>query len=89
MWLELTISAERSAVAAAVSSGNRDFVAIAVVTSSKKPAVPCGACRQVLAEFSPLMQVLAATEDDCLEQFGLSDLLPKPHQGLMDVDSHV
>jgi cytidine deaminase len=87
--LGLTICAERSAVAAAVSACSSDFVAIAVVTSSKKPVVPCGACRQVLAEFSPSMQVLAATEDGLLEQFELSDLLPRPRQGIMEVDSHV
>jgi len=87
--LGLTICAERSAVAAAVNAGKMDFVAIAVVTNSKKPAVPCGACRQVLAEFSPSMRVLAATGDGLLEQFELSDLLPKPNQGIMNLDSHV
>src|ERR1700757_359529 len=80
--LGLTICAERSAVAAAVNSGNKDFVAIAVVAGSKKPAVPCGACRQVLAEFNSAIRILAVNEDGVVEQFELSDLLPKPNQGI-------
>src|ERR1700738_1213677 len=51
--LGLTICAERSAIAAAIAEGSKDFVAIAVVTGGKKPAVPGGACRQVLAELLP------------------------------------
>src|SRR3982751_1677027 len=49
----LTTCAEQSAVSAAVAEGETDFVEIAVVTDSKEPAVPCGGCRQLLAEFSP------------------------------------
>lgn len=44
-----TICAERTAVVKAVSEGERDFVAIAI--SSANGGSPCGACRQVLAEF--------------------------------------
>jgi len=47
----LTICAERAAIAKAVSEGETELVAIAVVADSAKPAVPCGACRQVMAEF--------------------------------------
>src|ERR1700724_2517409 len=51
--LGLTLCAERSAVAAAIAGGQKDFVAIAVATDSREPAIPCGGCRQVLAEFNP------------------------------------
>src|ERR1700675_4842997 len=74
----LTICAERSAIATAIARGSKDFVAIAVVTAGKKPAIPCGACRQVLAEFDPSIKVLAATVDGSLQEFDLAELLPFP-----------
>jgi cytidine deaminase len=50
----LTICAERSAIAAAVSAGKLRFVALAVATpDSSVPVPPCGACRQVISEFAP------------------------------------
>src|SRR2546423_6593910 len=85
----LTICAERSAVAAAIAAGEKDLVAIGIVTNSKKPALPCGACRQVLAEFNPEMKVVAATTTNKTEEFGLADLLPKPTQGILEPDSNV
>ncbi len=48
----LTVCAERNAVAAAVAAGARRIVAVAVASGSRPPASPCGACRQVLAEFA-------------------------------------
>lgn len=51
--LGLTICAERNAVWKAVSEGERDFVAVAVSAGRSSGASPCGACRQVLHEFSP------------------------------------
>lgn len=53
----LTSCAERNAVFAAVGAGRRDFSAIAVHAEAGS-APPCGACRQVLAEFSPSMTVV-------------------------------
>ena len=47
----LTICAERAALFAAVNAGVRHFKALALVAGSREPATPCGACRQVLAEF--------------------------------------
>jgi cytidine deaminase len=82
--LGLTICAERSAVATAIAQGSKDFRAIAIVTASKKPAIPCGACRQVLAEFNPKMKILAATIDGKVEEFELAELLPLPSQGILE-----
>jgi cytidine deaminase len=82
--LGLTICAERSAIATAIAQGDKEFVAIAVVTAGKKPAVPCGACRQVLAEFNPNMKILAATVDGKTQEFELAELLPLPAQGILE-----
>ena len=49
----LTICAERSAIAAMITGGDRKPVAVAIVTDHDKPIPPCGACRQVIAEFNP------------------------------------
>ena len=48
----LTVCAERNAVAAAVAAGARRITLAAVVSGSRPPASPCGACRQVLAELA-------------------------------------
>ena len=48
----LTVCAERNAVAAAIAAGALKIRAVAVVTGAEPPASPCGACRQVLAEFA-------------------------------------
>jgi cytidine deaminase len=58
----LTICAERAAVCAAVAAGQKQIVAVAVATSGGH--APCGACRQVLAEFGPTMDVLLVDVDD-------------------------
>lgn len=54
----LSICAERAAVAAAVSGGFRNFTAIAIAGPDGVVTSPCGACRQVLAEFNPAMTVV-------------------------------
>ena len=82
--LGLTICAERSAIATAVAQGSKDLVAIAVVTAGKKPAVPCGACRQIMAEFNPGMKIIAATVDGKVQEFDLAELLPFPSQGILE-----
>lgn len=70
------ICAERVAVFKAVSEGEREFEAIAVVADHA--GSPCGACRQVLAEFGLETVVLIADENGQLvDERPLSDLLPK------------
>ncbi|MGB8448507.1 MAG: cytidine deaminase, partial [Nitrososphaeraceae archaeon] len=53
----LSICAERVAIFVAISNGYRDFTDMAIVTTSGKYTFPCGACRQVLMEFSPRLKI--------------------------------
>lgn len=59
----LALCAERSAVAAAISAGEKRLTAVAVVTSTSPPAAPCGMCRQVLAEFADDALPIALVND--------------------------
>jgi cytidine deaminase len=71
----VTICAERVAIFKAVSNGEKDLQAIAVVT--KNGGMPCGSCRQVMAEFSPEMLVIIADENETITvEKKVSDLLP-------------
>ena len=79
----LTICAERVCVGAAVAAGERDFEVIAIVSDSGEPVMPCGACRQVLAEFSPGMGIISSTVGGQTENNTLSDLLPHPRKGIL------
>jgi len=69
------ICAERVALFKAVSEGERNFQAMAVVTLNA--GTPCGACRQVMAEFGVDMLVLVADENgSVLTEWSVADLLP-------------
>ena len=70
----LTICAERVALFKAVSEGECEFEAIAIVTANG--ATPCGACRQVLTEFGPDMRVLVATPERLISVSNAAGLLP-------------
>jgi cytidine deaminase len=80
----LTICAERNAVFAAVAAGCREFARIVIVADTEVPASPCGACRQVLAEFNPDLEILLANFRGQSERFHLSELLPRPTAGILD-----
>jgi len=56
----LTICAERMALGAAVAAGAERLTRVAVVTEVDPPAAPCGACRQLLAEFGLDLEIIAA-----------------------------
>lgn len=72
----LTVCAERVAIFNAVSAGERRFVAIAIVSAGA--ATPCGACRQVMAEFAPNLRILVADAKGRgkVKTFVLDELLP-------------
>jgi cytidine deaminase len=73
----LTLCAERVAIGAAVSAGHHRFAALAIV--SPGGAAPCGACRQVMAEFCADLSVLLVDSHqlDCVAEVTLDQLLPR------------
>ena len=79
----LTICAERAAVSAAVASGERQFTRLAVISDSKTPVSPCGACRQVLAEFAPNIEIQSSTLGGETFTASLAELLPRPTAGIL------
>lgn len=80
----LTNCAERVAIGAAVAAGVREFVRVVVVADTRVPISPCGACRQVMAEFRVPEVVLVNREGRL--QFSLEELLPRAGAGILDRD---
>jgi len=72
----LSCCAERNAVFAAVSSGHKDFLALAIYVDSDILFPPCGACRQVLSEFNPELPILYANHGQSVIT-DLATLLPQ------------
>jgi cytidine deaminase len=73
----LCTCAERTAVVKAISEGEERFVAVAVVTATG--AMPCGACRQILSEFSGTngeLRVIVADTAGHWQVFAIEELLP-------------
>lgn len=72
----LSCCAERVAIFRAVAAGNRRLLALAVFTPTPEPTTPCGACRQVLAEFAEQVPVLCFCSGDGRLETSLAELLP-------------
>jgi len=70
------ICAERSAIAAAVSQGHKNFSAICVTTAADSATPPCGICRQTLIEFNRDMTVICRSQHGKEHVFTASELLP-------------
>ena len=75
----LTCCAERVALFTALTGGKSDFVAVAVVARTRNGPMPCGACRQLLAEYAPDAKVYVADSRalNRLREFAVQDLLPE------------
>lgn len=79
----LTICAERNALFAAVAAGERKFARIGVVADSVTPVTPCGACRQVLAEFGLELEVCSGNLEGAEYRSTLRELLPRASEGIL------
>jgi len=79
----LTVCAERAAVFTAIAAGETKFEAIAVVADSIQPVTPCGACRQVLVEFSTDLKIVSANLQDQRYESTIAELLPRAKEGIL------
>lgn len=79
----LTCCAERIALFKALTEGHKDFIAVAIVAPSAKTA-PCGACRQLLAEYAPDARVFVADSrrPAKFREFSVDQLLPEAFRSL-------
>lgn len=73
--LMLSFCAERGALINALSEGENVFKAMAIVSDDKGYCFPCGACRQMLAEFAPDIEIYLVS-DKGIKKFSVSELLP-------------
>ena len=73
-----TNCAERTAIFKAVSEGEREFLAIAIASSSHKATPPCGICRQVMTEFNPELRLILEGENGVAREISLSEIFPLP-----------
>lgn len=74
----LTVCAERVAIFKAISEGEREFDAIAVVTDTDTLTPPCGACRQLIWEFCGDVPVVMSNLKGKVEVLQMRELFPKP-----------
>ncbi len=84
--LGLAICAERAAVCQAIAAGERQFLAIAITSDAAQPTPPCGACRQVLLEFAPALEVVMVGRDGAVERWPLEALLPRAFTSFAGAD---
>jgi cytidine deaminase len=74
----LGICAERVALFKALSEGEREFSALAIVASSGQICTPCGVCRQLLWEFAPKLEIVMMDSQGHTLVREIRDLLPVP-----------
>ena len=79
----LTCCAERVALFKALTDGKNDFIAVAVVAKAPGGATPCGACRQLLAEYASNAVVFVADSRTLkkVHSYTVAELLPRAFTG--------
>jgi cytidine deaminase len=73
----LTVCAERVAIWKALSEGERNFTALAVVADTETLTPPCGTCRQIIWEFARGATIVFANLEGKSEEFHIGELLPR------------
>ena len=73
----MSVCAERVAIFKAISEGSTEFEAIAVIGDTDKPCSPCGACRQVISEFSENILLIMANLKGDVKIKKIRELLPE------------
>ncbi|HFE64373.1 cytidine deaminase [candidate division KSB1 bacterium 4484_188] len=73
----LTICAERVALFKALSEGERDFRRIYILANNEEFCPPCGACRQLLIDYAPNIEVILLTDSGAEKSYRISELLPE------------
>jgi cytidine deaminase len=76
--LGLSVCAERNAIAAAVFAGHQAWTAIAIATDAPGFTPPCGACLQVMREFTAELTILLVDREGAVARHRLRDFLPHP-----------
>jgi cytidine deaminase len=76
----LTVCAERVAIFKAVSEGVRGFRSLALASDAEMPIPPCGACLQVLSEFSRDLEIVSVSRSGERKSWNLKDLIPEAFQ---------
>jgi cytidine deaminase len=74
----LTICAERCALFNALSEGSIEFLKIAIVSESESPVAPCGACRQLLWDYAPNIEVVMVGSGKSIVRKKLAEIYPLP-----------
>ncbi len=74
----LTVCAERTALFKAISEGQKKFTAIAIVSDAENYIPPCGACRQVMLELAPSMDVILTNSTGKIIVTKVKELIPYP-----------
>lgn len=72
----LTVCAERNAIFSSIAKGNRSIRAMVIYTPTAGPTAPCGACRQVIREFSASAEIISICDTDRTIETTISELLP-------------
>ncbi|MBN2104441.1 cytidine deaminase [bacterium] len=72
----LTVCAEQNAICKAISEGDNEFLAMAIAADTNEPVMPCGACRQIMGEFNPELDLVLVNLKGKIIESSLSILLP-------------